>query len=43
MTPSLDLINLLEKFAELRETFYLLGYPFITKCITQEHPDGGDV
>lgn len=42
-TFSLGSINLLQGFRELRETFYLLDNPFITKDITQEQSGGRDV
>lgn len=42
MTPSLELINLLEWLPEHRETIYLLDDWFIIKHITQEQADGRD-
>ena len=42
MIPSLGLVNLLQQLPELRETFYLLDYQFITKDIIQEQRDGRD-
>lgn len=40
MTPSLALINLLERLTEFRETLYVLDYHCVTKDIAQEQPTG---
>ena len=37
MTSSLGLMNLLEQFTELRETFYLLDHEFTIKGCGKKH------